>query len=164
MTHMQPGWDRDPYTKKTLPAPAPAPVDPYKALHNFLHPWTVGFDRQIDFFRDLEEIRTTSSYPPYNIIDLKNDCYEIQLAIAGYSKEEIDIEFKDSVLTVTGSRINKDDGVYLHRGIAARDFEQRFAVAEDVLIKGASLKDGFLSISLEREVPENKKARTIPIK
>jgi molecular chaperone IbpA len=153
---------RDPYSK--VKEVAPRPVDPFVTITNAFLPWTVGFDRHINFLKELQEERITATYPPYNIIDLKNDKYQIQIACAGFTKSEIDIQFKENVITVTGSRNNRDEGSYLHKGIAARDFEQKFGVAEDVRILEASLNDGFLVIDLEREIPEHKKARTIDIK
>ena len=148
----------------TLFHSAPMQADPFVAIINSFTPWTVGFDRHLHSLQELSQERTTSSYPPYNIIDLKNDKYKIELACAGFKKDDIEIHFKDNVITVSGSKKVAEEESYIHRGIAARDFEQKFGVAEDVKILGASLKDGFLVIDLEREVPEHKKARTITIK
>jgi molecular chaperone IbpA len=105
---------------------------------------------------------TQPTYPPYNIIDHKDDSYTIEVAIAGFSKEEIDIELQENRLTVNGNRGSKED-VYLHKGIASREFSQTFLLADDVKIVSAELLDGILSISLEREVPDHKKPRKISI-
>jgi molecular chaperone IbpA len=143
--------------------PTALPVDPFAALQRALTPWTVGIQPHLIQWQSIAQSNRDSSYPPYNIIDLGKDKYEIELAVAGFSKEDIKIEFKDSVVTVSGVRESLDK-TYLHKGVAAREFEKKFGVADDVKILGASLKEGILKISLEREVPEHLKARTIPIK
>jgi molecular chaperone IbpA len=108
-------------------------------------------------------------YPPYNIVKTGSYTYDIQLALAGYGKKDIDVSFEDSVLTVKSIKDNdikeveENDGM-LHKGIAKRMFSKSFTIAEDVEIKGAELKDGLLSVSMERVIPDHKKARTIKIK
>jgi len=108
-------------------------------------------------------------YPPYNIVKTGSYTYDIQLALAGYGKKDIDVSFEDSVLTVKSIKnesekeVEENDGI-LHKGIAKRMFQKSFTIAEDVEIKGAELKDGLLSVSMERVIPEHKKARTIKIK
>jgi len=157
----KPYWEEpNEYNRKT---PVSKPADPFVTIINSFMPWTVGFDRHLHSLQELSQERITSSYPPYNIVDLKNDKYRIEIACAGFTKDDIEINFKENVITVTGSRKGAEES-YLHRGIAARDFEQKFGVAEDVKVLEASLKDGFLIIELERELPEHKKARTISIK
>jgi molecular chaperone IbpA len=138
-------------------------VDPFKLLHNMLDPWTVGFDRQLTLFKELEDVRIKSTYPPYNIKTLPDDKAEIELAVAGFKKDDVSINYKDNVLTVEGNR-GEDDGEYAYKGIATRNFTQKFAIADDVIVVGAKLTDGFLTISLERIVPEEKKAKKITIK
>lgn len=126
--------------------------------------WTIGFDDQ---FRLLDQLKTTfnnQSYPPYNIRKVDDEKYEVEMAIAGFAKGEVDIEVKDQVLTIKGNKVKDVNAEYVHKGIATRDFTQTFALAEYVIVKGASLKDGILCVSLERELPEEKKARTITIK
>ena len=126
--------------------------------------WTIGFDDQ---FRLLDQLKTTfnnQSYPPYNIRKVDDEKYEVEMAIAGFTKGEVDIEVKDQVLTIKGNKVKDVSAEYVHKGIATRDFTQTFALAEYVIVKGASLKDGILCVSLERELPEEKKARTITIK
>jgi molecular chaperone IbpA len=108
-------------------------------------------------------------YPPYNIVKTGSYTYDIQLALAGYGKKDIDVSFEDSVLTVKSIKDNdikeveENEGM-LHKGIAKRMFSKSFTIAEDVEIKGAELKDGLLSVSMERVIPDHKKARTIKIK
>lgn len=136
--------------------------DPFQALSPFLSSWTVGFDRH---FQLLEELRNASksTYPPYNIIQLDDDeNFLIEIAAAGFTKEDIEITSKSNELLVTG-RKNPDAADYVHKGIASRDFEQRFALADDVKVISASMKDGILTVRLEREIPEHKKPRTIEI-
>lgn len=139
------------------------PADPFRLLNPFLSSWTVGFDRH---FQLLEELRNASkpTYPPYNIIQVDDEeTYLIEIAAAGFTKEDIDIVYKENQLTVTGKK-DTDAADYVHKGIAARDFEQNFALADDVKVISASMQDGILSIRLEREIPEHKKPRTIEIK
>jgi len=139
------------------------PKDPFTTLEPFLNSWTIGFDRH---FQLLEELRNASksTYPPYNIVQVDDgETYLIEIAAAGFTKEDIEVSVKENQLVVTGTR-GTDDAEYLHKGIASRDFEQSFALADDVKVVDASMTDGILSIRLEREIPEHKKPRTIKIK
>jgi molecular chaperone IbpA len=140
-----------------------AVTDPFKALHNMLDPWTFGFERHLEFFQNLEDVRIKSNYPPYNIKTLPNDKAEIELAIAGFKKDDVKITYKENIITVEGNR-GEDDAEYSYKGIAARNFVQKFAVADDVLVGDAKLADGFLTIELQRILPEEKKEKTIKIK
>lgn len=138
------------------------PADPFRLLNPFLSSWTVGFDRH---FQLLEELRneTKPTYPPYNIIQVDDEeTYLIEIAAAGFTKEDIDIVYKENQLTVSGKK-DPDAADYVHKGIAARDFEQKFALADDVKVISANMKDGILTVRLEREIPEHKKPRTIEI-
>ena len=134
-------------------------------IFNQLRPHTIGYDTIFDHFSDMfENSGSQSNYPPYNIIKLSENIYDIQLALAGYSKEDIDIEVKENTLSIKS--IKKDDdneAEVLHRGIAKRYFERHFTIADDVKVNGAELKNGLLNISLERIIPEHKKPRTIKI-
>ena len=139
------------------------PSDPFKLLDPFLSSWTVGFDRH---FQLLEELRNAAkpSYPPYNIIKVDDEeNYLIEIAAAGFSKEDIEITSRGNQLTVSGNK-GSDDADYLHKGIASRNFEQNFVLADDVKVVDASMTDGVLTIHLEREIPEHKRPRTIQIK
>jgi molecular chaperone IbpA len=138
-------------------------VDPFKLLHNMLDPWTFGFERHLEFMQNLEDVRIKTNYPPYNIKTLKDDKAEIELAIAGFKKADVSITYKENIITVEGNR-GEDDSDYSYKGIAARNFVQKFAVADDVIVTGAGMEDGFLTIKLERILPEAKKEKTIPIK
>ncbi len=157
-------WEKEPHEwskPKTIP---PLTIgDPFTAVRNMLAPWTFGFDRQLDLFKELEDARVKNNYPPYNIKHLPDDKAQIELAIAGFTKDDVSITYKENLITVVGER-PEDEGTYAHKGIAGRNFEQKFAIADDVVVKGASMKDGLLIIDLERIIPEEKKAKSITIK
>ena len=109
----------------------------------------------------------TVNFPPYNIVKTGDFTYDVELALAGYSKEDITVDYADNLLTVKSikkSDESKDEDGVLHRGIAKRYFSKAFTIADDVEVKGAELKDGLLKISMERIVPEGKKPRSIDIK
>jgi molecular chaperone IbpA len=126
----------------------------------------VGFDR---LFQMLETASKTEGqgYPPYNIESLAENQYRIELAVAGFKPEELNIEARENVLIVTGRKAANDeasDRRFLHRGLAERDFERRFQLADYVVVTEADLANGLLSIGLERQLPEALKPRTIAIK
>ena len=148
---------------KTLP-----PIN----IFNQLSPVTIGFDNVFDHFERMmgdSQFFTTNgvNYPPYNIVKTGDYTYDVELALAGFSKKDIDVTYEDGMLTVKSIQEAKtdetSDGV-LHRGISKRFFSKSFTIADDVEVKGAELKDGLLRITLERIIPENKKPRTITIK
>jgi len=119
----------------------------------------VGFDRY--FTNQLQN----SNYPPHNIVKYADNKYGIEVAVAGFTKDEITVEVDQDQLMITGKRSTTTEGVeYLHRGLAARDFEQSFTLAEYMEVKGAEVKDGMLKIEIERVVPEALKPRQIEIK
>ena len=124
----------------------------------------IGFDRLAHLFDEAQRADAQPSYPPYNIERIENDRYRITMAVAGFDRQEIDIEVERDRLRVSG-RKQRDEGqrVYLHRGLAARDFEQRFQLADHVKVIGASLVNGLLAIELQREIPETAKPRKIEI-
>ena len=131
---------------------------------------SVGLDSVFDSFFNMDVSRDTG-YPPYNIRKINDYQYVIEMALAGFSKDDIEVEYKENQLTVK-SKPNKDDveevdkydnGV-IHRGISKRFFSKSFTIANDVEVKGAELKDGLLKVSMERIIPEHKKAKTIEIK
>ena len=145
------------------------------SIFNNLRPITVGFDNMFDHFEHMMYDSffrgTMGNFPPYNIVKTGENTYDVELALAGFGKDDIEVEYKENQLTVK-SKPNKDDveevekydnGV-LHRGISKRFFSKSFTIANDVEVKGAELKDGFLKVSLERIIPEHKKAKTIEIK
>jgi molecular chaperone IbpA len=111
----------------------------------------------------------TVNYPPYNIVETSKNNYDIEVALAGYNKKDIDVTFEDGQLTIKSKKSDKDetkdkDGNTIYKGIAKRYFERSFTIADDVEIIGAELKDGLLKVSLEKVIPESKKPKTIDIK
>jgi len=107
------------------------------------------------------------NYPPYNIVKTGKNTYDIELALAGFNKKDIEINMEDGMLnikSVVEATKDKDEDGVIHKGIAKRYFSKSFTIADDVEVKGAELKDGLLKVSLERIVPESKKPRTINIK
>ena len=123
----------------------------------------VGFDRLADLL-DAAAHETATGYPPYNIERTGDHEYRIEIAVAGFKPDELSIEVKEAVLTVTGRKAANDgDRRFVHRGLAERNFERRFQLAEYVLVTEANLADGLLSISLKRELPEALKPRRIEI-
>jgi molecular chaperone IbpA len=140
------------------------------SIFNQLRPVSVGFDNVFDHFERMfeDDFRVSiPNFPPYNIVKTGKNTYDIELALAGYNKKDISIDFEDGILNIKSIKDEKedkeDDGV-IHKGIAKRYFSKSFTIADDVEIKGAELKDGLLKVSLEKIVPESKKARTIDIK
>lgn len=133
-----------------------------------LQAWSVGFDRE---WRLLEQMQNslmggTSSYPPYNIKQLTEDKYKIEMAVAGFSKSELKVELHNNQLSIEGSKGFNDEGFegdYIYRGIAGRQFRQTFALADHVKVNNSELRDGILTIELERDLPEEKKPRQIEI-
>jgi molecular chaperone IbpA len=127
---------------------------------------TIGFDRLIDSFEQMNAIDNTGksqSYPPYNILKISERHYAIELAIAGFKSEEIDITAEGNKLTVVGKTQNRADGEYLHKGIANRDFSHQFTLAETVVVRSAEFENGLLVIKLENVIPEEKLPRKIMI-
>ena len=146
------------------------------SIFNQLRPVTVGFDNMFDHFERMFDedsffrSPTMSNFPPYNIVKTGKNTYDVDLALAGFSKDDIEVQYEDNMLTVKSkqkdekSESKDEDGNILHRGISKRWFSKSFTVADDVEVKGAELKDGLLRISMERIVPEGKAPRTIEIK
>ena len=142
------------------------------SIFNQLRPVTVGFDPIFDRFEsmfndDFFAHQTHQNYPPYNIMKTGDYTYNIEIALAGFSKKDIDVMYEDGVITVKSIQEAKQDGDQtgvLHKGISKRMFTKSFSIADDVEVKGAELKDGLLTISLERIIPESKKPRSIEIK
>ena len=135
-------------------------------IFNQLRPHTIGYDNIFDHFNDIfEGSGLQTNYPPYDIIKQSDTKYDIQIALAGYSKEDIDVEIKENTLSIKSIKKDDNDNVeILHRGISKRYFERHFTIADDVKVNGAELKNGLLTIALERVVPEHKKSRVIKIK
>ena len=126
---------------------------------------TVGFDRVFDLLNSVASQAATSGYPPYNIEKSGEDAYRIVMAVAGFAEAELNVVQKENELLVTGHTApnGQDEKQYLYRGIAGRNFERRFQLADHVRVVGAKLANGLLTIGLQREVPEEKKPRAIRI-
>jgi len=123
----------------------------------------VGFDRLADLL-DSASTEAASGYPPYNIERTAENAYRIEIAVAGFKAEDLNIEVKENLLTVQGRKAANDEAKrYLHRGLAERNFERRFQLADYVVVQDADLANGLLSISLKRELPEALKPRRIEI-
>ena len=123
----------------------------------------VGFDRLASLL-ETASVDAAAGYPPYNIERTDENAYRVEIAVAGFRPEELNIEVKENLLTVQGRKAaNDDQRKFLHRGLAERNFERRFQLADYVIVTEAALADGLLSISLKRELPEALKPRQIEI-
>jgi len=123
----------------------------------------VGFDRLADLL-DSASTEAASGYPPYNIERTAENAYRIEIAVAGFKAEDLNIEVKENLLTVQGRKAANDEAKrYLHRGLAERNFERRFQLADYVVVEDAQLANGLLAISLKRELPEALKPRRVEI-
>ena len=142
------------------------------SIFNSLRPFSIGFDDMFDQFESMlgnGSMTMQSNYPPYNIRKTGNDKYSIEVALAGFNKKDVEVEFEDNLLTVRTKPVDKtqeknNDGEIIHKGISQRQFARSFTIADDVKVNGAELKDGLLTIACERIVPEYKKKKLIEIK
>ena len=142
------------------------------SIFNSLRPFSIGFDDMFDQFESMlgnGSLSMQSNYPPYNIRKTGKDAYSIEVAIAGFNKKDVEVEFEDNLLTVRTKQIDKsedknEDGEIIHKGISQRQFARSFTIADDVKVDGAELKDGLLTISCEKILPDHKKKRLIEIK
>ena len=141
------------------------------SIFNNLRPLTVGFDDMFDHFEHMMDDsffgRSVANFPPYNIVKTGENTYDVELALAGFNKKDIEVEYKENLLTVKSKKQEEtkdEDGNIIHRGISKRMFSKSFTIANDVEVKGAELKDGLLKVSMERIIPEHKKAKSIQIK
>jgi molecular chaperone IbpA len=127
--------------------------------------FAVGFDRMFDELSRTAGTLNASNYPPYNIIKESETIWKIEVAVAGFDESELDVEIVNNELVVTGAvnKENKAEQQYLHQGIAGRDFERTFALADNVEVKGASVKNGILTVTLEHIIPESAKPKKIAI-
>lgn len=124
----------------------------------------IGFDRMARMIDAASKAESSGGYPPYNIEQVDEDAYRIELAVAGFGEDELTLETHQNVLTITGQKADDEtERTYVHRGIAGRGFERRFQLADHVLVTGADLKNGLLVVDLRREIPDALKPRTIAI-
>lgn len=172
---MASGYPSSPHDRYTDPWGPKSPKDysypkvtpqPQQVTINSLFPqfyrWAIGFDPMLDTFKQVAANSKTAGYPPYNIYK-NEDTYVLELAVAGFSKEDITISVKELQLTVEG-QLEASESEPIHKGIATRDFKQDFVLAEYVVVKGAELKDGLLRITLQQELPEELQPKIIKIK
>ena len=132
---------------------------------NQLTPYAVGYDKMFEHLNSYVSNNVTSTgFPPYNISKGGDLTYVIEMALAGFSKKDIEIEVADGTLTIRSTKENEESEETLHRGISYRKFNRKFTLADDIVVNEASLENGMLRIDLERIVPEEKKPRTITIK
>lgn len=137
--------------------------DPFTQIANiFNDPFFLGFNNQ--FVRWESNKKTTSPFPPYNVKKVDEDNYIVELAVAGYDREDLDITVDKDTLIIKSDRENDEKSDFLHKGIAGRNFKQTFTLGEYMLVKSASLENGLLTIKIEREIPEEHKPRQIKIK
>jgi molecular chaperone IbpA len=130
-----------------------------------LHRFGIGFDSMFDDLMRTAQAQSGTNYPPHNVIKTGENTSMIEVAVAGFAEGEIDISVDKQILTIAGAinRAEDDAHEYLHRGISRRDFRQTFTLAEHVEVKNASVRDGILTVYLEREVPESARPKTIAI-
>ena len=124
--------------------------------------FAIGFDEMMD--RVHYQQNQTTTYPPYDIIKVDNFNYKIEMALAGFSKNDIEVEVADGIITISSNKENDQDKSKLYRGISYRKFTRQFTIAEDIEVQDAKLENGLLTISLERIVPDEKKPRMIKVK
>jgi len=143
------------------------------SIFNQLRPLSVGFDDMFDHFESMFDVPTVN-YPPYNLVKTGTHKFDIEIALAGFNKKDIEITSENNTLTIeskvkavvndsVGADAKKDEQV-IHKGISKRYFKRSFTIADDVEVKGAELKDGLLKVSMEKIIPDAKKLKTIDIK
>ena len=131
---------------------------------NQIHRQTIGFDRMFEELNRTFANSRQDNYPPHNVVKLDDTHYVIEVAVAGFAEDEIDVELKENVLTVRGEQSKKEQEVeYLHKGISARNFVRTFPLAEHIEVRGATVQNGILAIALEQVVPEENKPKKIEI-
>jgi molecular chaperone IbpA len=126
----------------------------------------VGFDRLFDGFESRFANQLANNYPPHNVVKLDETRYAIEIAVAGFKRHEINVEIEQEVITVRGDCETPNESTnrqYLHKGLSSRNFERSWQLAEHMIVKGAEMKDGILTINLEYVIPEEKKARIIDV-
>lgn len=153
------------YRKTTAAVKQAKPLTIADVLPNFDR-WSIGYTNAFHELQELSKIAKTSSYPPYNITKFDGGKFMVQIALAGFRKEDISISLEERTLTVTSEAQDNDNPKYgkvLHQGIAQRDFKQTFALAEYVEVEAAHMEDGILTIDLVTNLPEEKKPKYIEI-
>jgi molecular chaperone IbpA len=141
-------------------------ITTYDKLANvFNDPWLIGFTREFDRLNTIQKSNSKVAYPPYNVLKYSEDSYALELAVAGFNKDEIDVTVKDGSLIISGEKLQvENDDYFLHRGIATRKFTRSFALGEFMEVEEADMDNGILSVTINRVVPEEKKPKQITIK
>jgi molecular chaperone IbpA len=134
------------------------------AMDLFKDPFFIGIDRELNRFRNASELAAKQSYPPYNLVKIDDDSYMLSLAIAGFTKEDVEVSVNNGTLTITGEHPQGNPKEYLHQGIALRRFTRTFALGEYMEVASAEMDNGLLNISFKREIPEEKRPKQITIK
>jgi molecular chaperone IbpA len=138
------------------------------SIFNQLRPLSVGFDDVFNHFESMfdYDMVNVSNYPPYNIVKTGDNKYDVEVALAGFNKKDINVSVENGMLTIESKedKTKDKDGEVIHKGISKRYFKKSFTISDDVEVKGAELKDGMLRVSMEKIIPEAKKLRTIDIK
>ena len=127
--------------------------------------FSIGFDSMFDRLLgpSMQHVSNSQGYPPYNIRKEGDTKYFIELAVAGLSENDLEVELKESVLEIRSKQSTEDEANYVHRGIAKRSFQRSFTLSDDIVVKGCGLVNGMLTVELEKVIPEEKRARLIPI-
>jgi molecular chaperone IbpA len=133
------------------------------AMDLFNDPFFIGFNRELGRLNSAHKTNT-QSYPPYDLLKLDEDTYRISIAVAGFSKDDIDVSVDNGTLIIKGEIVEVTDAEVVHKGIAGRKFTRSFALGEYMEVTGADMKDGMLHINVDRIIPEDKKPKTIKIK
>ena len=127
--------------------------------------FSIGFDSMFDRLLggNMQHVSNSQGYPPYNIRKEGEAKYIIEMAVAGLSEDDLEVELKEGTLSIRSKQSTEDQSDYVHRGIAKRQFERSFALSDDIVVKGCDLTNGMLIVELEKVIPEEKRARLIPI-
>ncbi len=134
------------------------------AMDLFRDPFFIGFNRDLERINSVHQTAARQTYPPYDVLKLDEDTFQVSIAVAGFTKDDINVSVNNGTLIVTGEIQEVTDGEYLHKGIASRKFTRTFALGEYMEVTGAKIEDGMLHINVDRIVPEEKKPKTIKVK
>ena len=134
------------------------------AMDLFNDPFFIGFNKELSRLSNIHREATRQSYPPYDLIKIDEDTYKLSLAVAGFSKNEIEVSMDNGSLVVKGEKTDETSNEVLHKGIATRKFTRTFALGEYMEVDRAEMADGILDIFVERNIPEEKKPKTIKVK
>ena len=130
----------------------------------FKDPFFIGFNREMERLANVQLASRQTNYPPYDLLKLDDDTYKLSIAVAGFSKDDIEVSVDNGTLIVKGEITDVIDAEIVHKGIAGRKFTRTFALGEFMEVTGAEMKDGMLNIDIDRIVPEEKKPKTIKVK